>query len=242
MTAELWRRDADVVLYDPALMPAPSAEAFDPEWWRKNGKIDGEALGRGAAWFINEGHGWVLRHYRRGGLIGRVIADEYFWTGLERTRAFREWRLLRDLRAMELPVPRPVAARVRLDGPVYRADLITERIANTQTLATLLTQRALPAAQLHALGAMLSRFAAAGFAHADLNANNVLCRADDAGSGMEFFLIDFDRGRLNAIKPLRERGLKRLKQSLDKLGRGNPDFHFSPGDWQQLVLGYAASA
>jgi hypothetical protein len=59
----------------------------------------------------------------------RTPAGRYLWTGEDRTRAFREWRLLHDLHAAALPVPAPVAARYHRHGPAYVADLITERIA-----------------------------------------------------------------------------------------------------------------
>ncbi len=69
-----------------------------------------------------------LRHYRRGGLMARLADDLYLWTGEERTRAFREWRLLRQLREWQLPVPRPIAAGYRRHGLAYRADLLTEEL------------------------------------------------------------------------------------------------------------------
>src|SRR5690606_1823588 len=45
--------------------------------------------GRQAAWFVqlpNAVQG-VLRHYRRGGLIAKLIRDQYLWTGAQRTRS-----------------------------------------------------------------------------------------------------------------------------------------------------------
>ena len=58
------------------------------------------AGGRGTVAFVRDGERrWVLRHYRRGGLVARLLDDRYLWTGADRTRAFREWRLLRELRA-----------------------------------------------------------------------------------------------------------------------------------------------
>src|SRR4029453_11025308 len=54
---------------------------------------------------------WVLRHYRRGGLIAKLSQDSYLWTGAARTRSFAEWRLLAELRRRGLRVPAPIAAR-----------------------------------------------------------------------------------------------------------------------------------
>ncbi|MCH7834210.1 MAG: 3-deoxy-D-manno-octulosonic acid kinase, partial [Proteobacteria bacterium] len=37
---------------------------------------------------------FVLRHFLRGGLIGKLVRDAYVWTGEDTTRSFLEWRLL----------------------------------------------------------------------------------------------------------------------------------------------------
>ena len=65
--------------------------------------------GRGTVAFVTtaQGRRWVLRHYRRGGLVARWLDDRYAWRGQSRTRSFAEWRLLRQLRAWNLPVPSP---------------------------------------------------------------------------------------------------------------------------------------
>lgn len=236
MTATLWHAGPHAAIYDRTQVSSIGAEMFSPEHWRSAGCLTREAKGRGAAWFINQGSGWVLRHYRRGGLIGRVIADRYLWTGEEQTRAFREWRLLHTLHAQELPVPRPVAAHVERQGLFYRADLITEAIADTETLAQRLAREAMPDEAWQRLGRFLTRFSTAGVVHADLNAHNVLCRSDG-----EFFLIDFDRGRLTTDRAQTHRGVRRLKQSLDKLARLSTGFHFSPAHWQTLISAYGTA-
>lgn len=233
MTATLWRQGAHAVVHDPTLVAEVSARLFSPDHWRAAGRLTREAQGRGAAWFINQGSGWVLRHYRRGGLVARLIADRYLWTGLEQTRAFREWRLLQALHAQGLPVPRPVAAHVERQGIFYRANLITEAIADTETLAKRLTREAMPVEAWQRLGRFLARFSAANVVHADLNAHNVLCRSDG-----EFFLIDFDRGRLTGNRAETHRGVRRLRQSLDKLARLSPKFYFSEANWKMLITAY----
>ena len=40
---------------------------------------------------------WVLRRYLRGGMAARFARDRYLWLGEERTRSFRELRLLAEL-------------------------------------------------------------------------------------------------------------------------------------------------
>lgn len=221
------------MLHDSAFLGAPSAGLFTPDHWKSLNRLDGEALGRGTTWFIREGRGWVLRHYRRGGLIGRIVTDRYVWTGEERTRAFLEWRLLHALHAQGLPVPRPIAAHVRHDGMYYRADLLTERIPDSVTLSSLLSRCPLPNEDWRALGTLLKRFGRAGVVHADLNAHNVLRK--DSG---DFFLIDFDRGRQTNDTKAGDRGLRRLQQSLEKLSRQSASFQFTADNWKALETSY----
>lgn len=219
------------ILFDPALLPRPETALFDPAWWQSQGLVQGQALGRGTTWFLRtEAPGWVLRHYRRGGLIGRVLDDGYAWLGLQATRAWREWLLLHELHTLGLPVPRPVAAHVHQRGLFYTADLITERIADTRPLSALLLERAMSAAEWTELGRTLARFDRAGVGHADLNAHNILC-----GSDGTFHVIDFDRGRRHVSAAVQARARARLLRSLHKCARlAQGRFHFSAADWQTL--------
>lgn len=229
------RVGAHHVLYDPACWDQPSPEQFDPAWWAPRGARAVDGNGRGGAWFLPAGKTeWVLRHYRRGGMARHVSPDRYLWTGITQTRAWREWRLLQRLHQQGLPVPRPVAAHVLHQGPLYRADLMTERIAGAQPLKDLLIAQSLPAESFRGIGQMLARFAAAGVGHADLNVSNILCRGE-----REFFLIDFDRGRDDALARSPQNMLRRLRQSLDKQAARLPVFHFSQSDWAQILRGFS---
>ena len=51
------------------------------------------------------------------------------------TRSFAEWYLTYHLHRAGLPVPAPIAARYVRHGLFYRADLITQRIENSESLA-----------------------------------------------------------------------------------------------------------
>lgn len=214
-----------------------AVEWFQDRYWLDRGLVVGEAAGRGAVLFVRQGRGtWVLRHYRRGGAVARLTADRYLWLGLERTRALREWRLLRELRDRGLPVPNPVAAHVRRSGPTYRGDIITERIAGARSLAAAMTAGEIDAAAWETIGATLRRFHDRRVDHADLNASNVLL-----DPGGQVFLVDFDRGALRAGNGWKRRNLDRLQRSLQKIARrsGAP---FGEPDWRRLLRGYRSAA
>lgn len=177
--------------------------------------MTGEAPGRGSSLFIRPEEGsdeqWVLRPYRRGGLVARLSTARYLWLGAERTRAFREMRLTARLFSQGLPVPRPVAACVTRYGLTYEAALLTRRIAGAQALASLLENNAAAPELLERVGQMICRFHHAGLDHVDLNARNILIGADDTP-----WLIDLDRCRLRAPGRWRRANLARLERSLGK--------------------------
>ena len=87
------------LIYDGRLKEPARPEWFDRAHWQQRGAVELETSGRGAVLIVAHGEEtWVLRHYLRGGFVARFIEDHYLWLGAERTRAFREWRLLRKLR------------------------------------------------------------------------------------------------------------------------------------------------
>ncbi len=60
-------------IFDDTLVSHPNAEMFTPDFWQLQDKITGQAKGRGTTIFIeHEGQRWVLRHFKRGGLVGKV--------------------------------------------------------------------------------------------------------------------------------------------------------------------------
>lgn len=223
------------MLSDPAcvgnLTQSAQEALFDPEYWRKRNELQQVAGGRGSAWFIASGaRQWALRHYRRGGFIARLSKDSYVWAGERRVRAFSEWRLLDLLTQCGLPVPKPVAARYRRRGPLYRCDLITQRIPGAEPLSALLASGTLPPQRWHTVGAAVARLHRAGVDHADLNAHNILLDTKGAVT-----VIDFDRGRLRAQGAWAARNLQRLQRSLVKIG------HFSQDSWEWFMAGYGAA-
>ncbi len=212
------RTNRSFILYEAdALCDAPTTppvdpRIFDPDHWRHSGRVIGEAPGRGASLFLDAGEAqWVLRPYRRGGLIARLSERRYLWTGLERTRAFREMRLTAELHERGLPVPRPLAAGVTRHGLTYEAALITVRIAGARALAELLLTNDADEALLERVGATVRRFHDAGLDHVDLNARNLL--VDPRG---KIWLIDLDRCRRRRPGKWQAANLERLQRSLGK--------------------------
>ncbi len=238
MTARESHTPDSIILHARAAAGAIRDEHFDPAWWRERGGVVGEAPGRGAVVFVlHAGETWALRHFYRGGWMARLSPDRYLWLGRERTRMWREWRMLAELRRRGLPVPEPVAARLTRSGLLYRGDLITRLIEGAETLARIIETRALAPEEWRAVGALLARFHTHGVRHDDINIRNVL--RDQAG---RFSLIDFDKARFAPPGEWRERNLARFHRSLEKLRASAPQVRFEPGDWRALREGYAEGA
>ena len=228
--------EAGAILYDKSLINHMPAACFEPASWPACRPVEGvlRSGGRGTTVIVADGEReFVLRHYRRGGLIGRVNHDRYLWCGRDRTRSFAEWRLLARLRRLGLPVPRPAAARYRRLGLFYRADLLTVREPGIRPLAARLLEDT-DAAFWRGIGRGIRRFHDACVCHADLNAYNL--QVDEAD---RVFLLDFDRGRMRAPGAWQRGNLARLEHSLDKVARLEPRLSFDERDWRQLLAGYA---
>jgi 3-deoxy-D-manno-octulosonic acid kinase len=225
------------MLYDASRAGNLSAEAFDPVLLARRGQIVGEARGRGTAWFVAaQNHFWVLRHYRRGGLVSSLSRDRYWWQGEDRTRPFAEWQLTYHLHRAGLPVPAPIAARYRKQGFAYRGDIITERLADVWSLAQALDSAPLSLLTWIAIGRCLRRFHDVHVCHADLNAHNILI--GQYGEPERIYLIDFDRGSLRKPGFWQDANLVRLRRSLEKITWGLPAERFTEDDWHGLLDGY----
>ncbi len=223
------------ILYDAASVQDPRPELFCPADLEARGIICGRAAGRGTTYFLTAGsREWVLRHYRRGGLPAKIFSDQYVGLRPERSRAWKEWRLLTELYQRNFPVPRPVAACTKLYPGFYRCDLITERIPEARSLADILKQQSLSCDLWHQIGACVRMFHDAGVYHADLNAQNILL--DDKGA---VFLIDFDRCDIRTSGQWKSRNIERLHRSFAKLVAVTSSIHFNEADWKCLLSGYS---
>jgi 3-deoxy-D-manno-octulosonic acid kinase len=231
--------ETGVMLADPELVGNESLQSadsiFDPHYWQARAQLSAVQGGRGSAWFVGAAAQWVLRHYRRGGMMARISRDRYGWSGENAVRSFAEWRLLETLVSRGLPVPRPVAARYQRTGLLYRCDLITQRLTNTRSLSDALQAGALPEEVWRAVAGVVAQLHRNGVDHADLNAHNILLDISGPVS-----VIDFDRGRLRPPGSWRHRNLERLRRSLLKVTRDLPSERFSPLQWSWLLAAYEA--
>ncbi len=231
--------DEKLVASGPHLMlvasdrEAPIAGWFAASEWRRAGAVALETSGRGEVLIVARGdETWVLRHYRRGGLVARFIDDHYLWLGAERARAFREWRLLRELRAAGLPVPHPVAAHVYRTGFIYTADIITSYLPDTHKLSWFIGQGRVPSACWRRIGSMIRAVHDNGVDHPDLTAHNVLL--DDAG---KCFLVDFDNAKRKPPGEWRRLGMQRFNRSLRKVAL-ETGTEFDSSSWAEIEAGY----
>ncbi|MEI6894485.1 MAG: 3-deoxy-D-manno-octulosonic acid kinase [Colwellia sp.] len=231
-----------ICLFNQTLIKDFSTDMLSPSYWQQNNAVTGSAQGRGTTWFLaytdkhNIVHDWVLRHYYRGGLIGKINNDAYWFSGLENTRAACEFSLLRHMQTLQLPAPEPIAYRIIRQGLCYKADLLSSRIQHAQDLVAILSEKALSKEAWRNIGATIKRFHHHGIYHHDLNSHNILL--DDKG---QVFLIDFDRGELrtNPVKTgWKQANMARLQRSFLKELTKLPLFHFTDENWQTLMNGY----
>ncbi len=239
MTETVEKTPNGAILYDRSVMSQISEDRFTASHWLHSEPLNGElgGGGRGNTMYVgNIPRQFVLRHYQRGGLIGKVISDWYVFTGADETRPFREWRMLAKMADSGLRVPRPAAARYRRVGPFYTADLITVRVPDVTPLSTCLQTRPGGESFWIGLGRGIQSFHAQGVFHADMNAHNLLI--DKSG---ELWMLDFDRGRLMTPGPWQQKTLQRLHRSLEKIKGLDPSLHYAPENWEQLLEGYFES-
>lgn len=227
------RLGADSVIVDAARASEVSPQWFDAEDWRRRGASPLGNSGRGTVFKLDtHGETWTLRHYRRGGVVAKLVLDHYVWLGLERTRAFREFRLLCDLHTEGFPVPRPIAARVTRTGPVYRADIVTQLLVGTRTLSSYLVETGPAREAWVEIGRVLRQLHDRGVDHPDLTAHNLLLDAQG-----RVFVVDFDNTRIRPRGGWQRAGIKRLQRSLRKVALESGT-DFDARGWAELLRGY----
>ncbi|MCC4863531.1 3-deoxy-D-manno-octulosonic acid kinase [Vibrio splendidus] len=225
------------IWYDPELLTqVPEddiAQIFEAEYWRKREAISGSAQGRGTTWFIQlDGIQAALRHYRRGGLFGKLVEDQYRFSDWESTRCAMELNVLNILANAGVNVPKPIAARAIKSGLLYRADLMSERISNAKDLVDVLVVHPIDADIYHKIGQEIRKMHDAGINHTDLNIHNILL--DDS---QNVWIIDFDKCGQQAGDDWKEGNLNRLKRSFLK-EVNKRQVQWQESDWGYLNDGY----
>ena len=224
------------IVYDDSLLAAPDLDYFRPEYWESENALNGQAMGRSSAWFIDTPFGSVvLRQYLRGGWAAKFSRNKYFFSKVPRSRPFREFHLLAALHEQGLPVPRPVTAVCEHRGLLSSGAIITIRIPLAETLAHWLEIVEFDC--YHRcwanVGQCIRRFHDSGVWHADLNVRNILL-----DSAQQVFLLDFDRARFRpGRKVIGKSNLGRLKRSLLKCWPADqiPAMQVA---WMNLMDGY----
>lgn len=218
------------------------AECFTPEYWHKKKAIVGESGGRNRVWFVQAGASqWVLRHYYRGGVPGRILTDQFLFTDFEKTRSVREYHLLHKMFTDGLPVPKPIAAHVQRSGLIYRANLLIERIPQSQDLGRWLLHKELSKSSWMAIGHAIAELHNAGVWHADLNCKNILWQAESGKA----WLIDFDRSEYREGTTWRANNMARLLRSFEKemglAAKNRKTFYWQRKHWDWLVAAYTSA-
>ena len=136
MEALIHTQKSAAIVYDASQINSPSLDYFKVEYWQSRQALQGEAVGRGSAWFIDAPFGTVvLRRYLRGGWAAKLSHSSYWFTSVSRSRPFREFNLLASLYTQGLPVPRPLASLCEHHGFLSSGAILTACIPSAQTLA-----------------------------------------------------------------------------------------------------------
>ena len=207
---------------------------FDGQYWQEQQAVTGRATGRGTTlFFVHAQRELILRQYLRGGLPGKLLKDQFWFTGFEQTRAWQEFFLLKKLRAMGLPAPTPVAANVTRSGLIYRNSIIIERIPTAKDLHAVLFQKPLPNNTWRHIGETIKAFHRLQVYHCDLNMRNIMLDSRE-----QAWLIDFDKCAIRPSDRWKASNLQRLHRSFSKEKLKTPTLFWDENAWEELLSGY----
>ncbi|KIN73331.1 3-deoxy-D-manno-octulosonic acid kinase [Sulfitobacter guttiformis KCTC 32187] len=224
-----------IIRFDASVLTTVDPRIFQVDWLRRNKLWLGSTSGRSQAHFFRVAdHDMVLRHFHRGGLVGRVNRDLYLRVPAAKSRALREFDLLSEMHAEGLPVPLPVAAQFIPFGPFYRADIITQRIPDARPLQEVLFDRGLSTNLWRQIGAHVRQLHDHCVFHSDLNCRNIMLDTRD-----RIWFIDFDKCEKRKPGRWARANLDRLHRSLVKTAAQSPNVHWCRQDWENLLAGYA---
>ncbi|WP_199453594.1 3-deoxy-D-manno-octulosonic acid kinase [Vibrio owensii] len=221
------------IWFDDEIISDPTLPLFDAGYWQEQDKVVGSASGRGTTWFVQlDSMQAALRHYRRGGLFGKLVKDQYWFSSWEQTRSAQELNLLQVLIDAGVNVPRPIAARAVKTGLTYQADLLSERIPNAKDLVSILHENPLPEAMNQKVGQEIAKMHNVNVNHTDLNIHNILIDEQE-----KIWIIDFDKCCQQSDGDWKQGNLERLKRSFLK-EQDKRQIKWQETDFEALLDGY----
>jgi 3-deoxy-D-manno-octulosonic acid kinase len=182
--------------------------------------------------FKKDGRDLVLRHYKRGGVFGKLVSDSFFLFEPHSHRAYDEFTLLNKMLEMSLPVPKPVIAREIKSGFGIVQDIVIERLNGYTDLSYVIAQRHLSSEEFISIGQTIKSFFDNNILHTDLNIRNILLGQNGGVS-----VIDFDKCfHVELTSSDKEEMINRLLRSFRKeLARNSEkNVNFNESDFELL--------
>ena len=153
----------------------------------------------------------VVKHYKRGGLLGSLVKDSYLKWGKSRSQL--EFELLLKARDLNINVPEPLLF-ASLGSLIYRAWLVTREIKRPLSVARLsLNDEKRTRRVMDSVVEQISRLIDNGIMHVDLHPGNVVVDHKE-----RVYLLDFDKGKYyqgNKSK-LRSRYINRWQRAVSR--------------------------
>ena len=155
----------------------------------------------------------VIKYYRRGGAIRRLIKKHYLRCGKRRCQI--EFELLQQVRSLGINAPEPVAFAYR-GRLFYQCWLVTRKIQDHQTLVQISRSNEEQARMaMKAVVKQVSMLIKNKILHVDLHPGNVIVDNQN-----QIYLLDFDKGGIfpGDEHVLRTRYLHRWNRAIQKHG------------------------
>ena len=221
----------DLGLHDPTVLLAQACI----KTWTTGGRAPHPVIGVGD-------DVWVIKSYRRGGMVGKFNEDFYFGS----MRFLSELRVCTHAIREGVPTVAPIALVLRRRGLGCRAWLVSPFLAETFTLkdALLRPETTLDAknpenalcALSRVAGTAVRRMHDVGIDHRDLNLGNLLVLPPARHSEPDVLILDWDRARLrNDNGTFGYQNLLRLLRSAFK---GRADTRFLAVATRGFLRGY----